>query len=380
MFLGDFMSLKSKTSRFLSSQLALAFGLVCFLGLGNPMAQYVNPLKGDDGAHDPMMIKDGDNYYVFYTGNGIQVKTSKDKITWKNIGSVFPTMPAWHKTTVPGSSSSLWAPDVHFANGKFWLYYSVSAGGRVSAIGLATATTLNPAGGTTWQDQGVIISTTNSNDFNAIDPNVYLDSTQTPWMVFGSWWTGIKMFQLDATTGKRVAGSEQLAIAYHKNGAEGAFLIKHDKYYYLWLSWDNCCKGASSDYNIRVGRSSQLTGGYVDSKGVTLPNQGGDLIDAGDTRWHGPGHNAIFVDGDTTFLVNHAYDANSNGRATLQIRPLYWTSLGWPTLDKTKGTIGTGPTTLAAPAKTLGRSAKKSRAYVDLQGRWAYKNHSPTLK
>ena len=73
-----------------------------------------------------------------------------------------------------------------------------------------------------------------------------------------------------------------------------------------------------------------------------MTSSGGDLIDKGDDRWKGPGHNAIFVERDTVFLVNHAYDAQANGRSILWIRPLYWTSQGWPTLDKSQGTaVGT---------------------------------------
>ncbi len=360
----------------LRSDLARAALFACFianLGIGLCGGQSApNPLQGDDNAHDPMMIKSGRDYFVFYTGDGIGVKTSKDRITWKNIGAALTTMPAWHKQYVPGAGSGLWAPDVHFRAGKFWLYYAVSTNGsRVSAIGLATAARLNPNGASIWQDQGMVINTGDANDYNAIDPNIYVDSTGTPWLVFGSWWTGIKMFQLDPATGKRAAESPMYSLAYHDNGAEGAFLIKRGKYFYLWLSWDVCCQGINSTYNIRVGRAAQLTGPYLDSKGIALIDQGGDLIDKGDARWKGPGHNAIFTEGDTAFLVNHAYDAENDGRATLQIRPLYWTAQDWPTLDKSKGEIAA----LGSRAKN-GSGRKKpraspagSRGFVDVRGR-----------
>ncbi|MEO7777388.1 MAG: arabinan endo-1,5-alpha-L-arabinosidase [Fibrobacteria bacterium] len=353
------------------------------LGSGKGHAQAPNPLKGDDGAHDPMMFKVAGDYFVYYTGTGIQTKTSKDRITWRNTAAALPAMPAWHREYVPAAGSNLWAPDVHFRAGKYWLYYSVStSGSRVSAIGLATAAAINPNGGTEWRDQGMVINTSNADDYNAIDPNVYVDSSGTPWLVFGSWWSGIKMFQIDPATGKRAAGSQLYALAYHKNGAEGAFLIKHGEYFYLWLSWDVCCNGASSTYNIRVGRAKQLTGPFTDSKGVALPSQGGDLIDSGDTRWKGPGHNAIFTEGDTAFLVNHAYDAQGNGRATLQIRPLYWTADGWPTLDKSKGQvtgIHSGGTETDSAGKIKARSAFEAfRSVVDLRGRRESGKASPS--
>jgi hypothetical protein len=68
---------------------------------------------------------------------------------------------------------------------------------------------------------------------------------------------------------------------------------------------------------------------------------GGDLIDAGDTRWKGPGHQAILVDRDTVFLVNHAYDAQANGASTLWIRPLYWSATAWPSIQASAGHVTT---------------------------------------
>lgn len=300
----------------------------------------VNPLKGDLGVHDPVMIKAGNTYFIFATGGGVAVKTSADRITWKNAAGAFSSMPAWHKEAVPKAGSHLWAPDISFRDGKYWLYYSISTfGSRVSAIGLATATSLEPASGATrWENQGLVAATTNASDHNAIDPNVVVDAEGTPWLAYGSFWTGIKMVKLDRTTGKPAAGAELISLAAHPNGGiEGAFIIRKGSYYYQFVSWDRCCDGANSTYNMRVGRSSSVTGPYVDSKGVGMVNSGGDLLDRGDERWKGPGHNGIFMENDTVFLVNHAYDAQRNGASTLWIRTLYWTPAGWPTLDKSAG-------------------------------------------
>jgi len=79
-----------------------------------------------------------------------------------------------------------------------------------------------------------------------------------------------------------------------------------------------------------VGRSGNITGQYVDKNGIDMIEGGGTLIDAGDNRWKGPGHCAVYQSANTTILINHAYDALNNGMATLQIRLLYWDSEGWP--------------------------------------------------
>jgi arabinan endo-1,5-alpha-L-arabinosidase len=306
---------------------------------------YINPLKGDIGAHDPVMTKQDSTYYVFYTGDYILTKKSTDRINWKEISPVFKTCPTWFKTYVPANDGkNCWAPDISFRDGKYWLYYAVSTmGAKVSAIGLATNPTLNPgASNYKWTDEGMIMNSTTSNNYNCIDANCFVDTDGKVWLNFGSWNTGIKMVELNPQTGKLLSPTPTVyALAGRKNSSaiEAPFIIRHSTYYYLFVSWDNCCKGVQSTYNIRVGRASKVTGPYVDKSNVDMKtgSGGGTLIDKGDERWIGPGHNGIFTEHDTVFLVNHAYDANDNGNPKLMIRPLYWDKDGWPTLDATKG-------------------------------------------
>jgi arabinan endo-1,5-alpha-L-arabinosidase len=100
--------------------------------------------------------------------------------------------------------------------------------------------------------------------------------------------------------------------------------------YYLFVSWDRCCNGASSTYNVRVGRSTSVTGPYTDKAGVAMARGGGTLVVAGDDRWKGPGHNAVLVSDGLTYNVYHSYDAMNNGRQTLRISELHWDADGWP--------------------------------------------------
>jgi arabinan endo-1,5-alpha-L-arabinosidase len=303
---------------------------------------YVSPLKGDLGIHDPVLIKEGKTYYTYATGNGIAIKTSPDRITWKSAGSAIKTVPSWQAAAVPANTGlNYWAPDLSFRDGKYYMYYSISTGGKkVSAIGLATNTTLDAtATGYAWKDEGLVVQTGSSTDYNAIDPNFIADETGTPWLAFGSWWQGLRLVKLNPTTGKPATNPAQLITIANRagKGIEAAFIVRLKGFYFLFASFDDCCKGVNSTYNIRVGRSSSVQGPYVDQSGKSMVDGGGTLLDDGDSRWKGPGHNAIFTEGDTTFMVNHAYDAENNGASMLQIRPLYWTADNWPTLEAKKG-------------------------------------------
>jgi len=96
-------------------------------------------------VHDPVIIKQDSTYYIFCTGQGISVWSSTDRLNWKKAPPVFTTPPAWAVAAIPGFKGHIWAPDISYYNGRYYLYYAVSAFGKnTSAIGLATNTTLNP--------------------------------------------------------------------------------------------------------------------------------------------------------------------------------------------------------------------------------------------
>jgi len=313
-------------------------------------------------VHDPCIIKQKDTYYVFSTGPGIPVRRSADLFKWESAGRVFAETPAWVKEAVPGARS-LWAPDISFFNGKYHLYYSASTFGKNrSCIGLATNATLDPdAADYKWSDEGKVLeSVPDQDDWNAIDPNVVLDADGEPWLAFGSFWGGVKLRRLDKETGKPSAKDTKLyALARRPSpgAVEAPFIIRHGEYYYLFVSFDSCCRGADSTYRIMVGRSKELAGPYEDRDGKAMAEGGGTLILAGHGRCRGPGHNAVLSEGKKDWLVHHFYDADDRGVAKLQVRPLVWGDDGWPLPGEP----------LEGPAPEAGDAAKGG-----LAGEWDY--------
>jgi arabinan endo-1,5-alpha-L-arabinosidase len=290
-------------------------------------------LSGSIGVHDPVIIKQGSTWYIFHTATGIAIESSNDGLNWTDRGTVFSSSPSWHKSLVPATDGNIWAPDISYSNGTYYLYYAVSSfGSSQSVIGLATNTTLNPSDSAyRWVDKGDVIGSTSSSNYNCIDPNLVRDTNGDSYLAFGSFWSGIKIVKLDPSTMKPASGYRLTSLAYNSE-IEAPFIVRRGSYFYLFVSFGLCCKGVDSTYNIRVGRSSSLTGTYMDKNGTSMMSGGGTLIDQGDSRWKGPGHNAVYLSGDSAILVNHAYDAQNNGYATLRIKPLYWDSQGWPYL------------------------------------------------
>ena len=293
------------------------------------------PAPDPDRVHDPAIIKEGDTYYVFSTGQGIPIRRSRDLVRWESVGQVFDSLPSWATAAVPGVRNSPWAPDISFFNGKYHLYYSLSTFGKnTSALGLATNTTLDPGRpGYRWVDQGKVIQSIPENQWNAIDPNVVIDHNGDAWLNWGSFWGGIKMRKLDLATGMPSRTDSTLyALAARpvERSIEAPFLVRRGEYYYLFVSYDFCCRGLESSYRVVVGRSKDVTGPYVDRYNVPMILGGSTPVLSGAGQVRGPGHNAILIEGDEYYLVHHYYDTEAQGRPRMQIRPLTWGRDGWP--------------------------------------------------
>jgi arabinan endo-1,5-alpha-L-arabinosidase len=300
-------------------------------------------------THDPCIAKENGVYYVYGTaapGSGlfITLKTSPDLKHWTSRGSVYKAIPQWALDAVPGTKEC-WAPDVTFFNGRWHMYFAYSTfGSNQSAIGLATTPTLDPsAPNYGWRDEGMVLMSHHSDDFNAIDPAHFVDLQGQHWLIFGSFWTGIKMRRLDPMTGKPAAGDDKvIALAQRPSpwGAPGAieapFMISRNGYYYLFASYDYCCKGVNSSYYTAFGRSKTIEGPFLAREGGDMLHGLGTVILRGDLeehgRFRGPGHCAVFHDDDgQDYIVYHAYDARNGGASTLRIAPLVWSEDGWPT-------------------------------------------------
>lgn len=316
--------------------------LVLLLTGFSAQAQSLQPLIS---AHDPVMIQQNGTYYLFCTGRGIAKWSSKDLKTWKPEKPVFDTPPAWAVKAVPGFKGHIWAPDISFHNGVYYLFYSVSAFGKnTSCIGLATNQTLDPASPDyKWVDKGKVIQSVPGRDmWNAIDPNLVRDEAGTPWLVFGSFWNGMKLVQLrpDLTAPaqpehwRTVASrprDQKLTDSLPGDAAiEGPFIFKKNGYYYLFVSFDYCCRGPQSTYKMMVGRSKKVTGPYLDKAGTGMEQGGGTLVLAGDKNWFGVGHNAAYTFDNTDYLVFHGYDGADQGRPKLRIEKITWDAQGWP--------------------------------------------------
>lgn len=289
---------------------------------------------GNNGIHDPsnIIFRNG-VYHVWGTGDQIYHLTSTDLIRWVSGPTVFPkgTWPGWINQYVSNFAGTFWAPDIIYMNQQYYLYYSCSMGDRPCAIGVATSTDL-----TTWTDRGMVIYSDFSSTHGSIDPALFKDASGNYWMAFGSHLRGIWITPIDSVSGKR-SGTTLINIAGSGSSwseHEAAYIFHHGDYYYLFFNVGVCCNGLSSTYTVKMGRSKQPTGPYVDKSGVALTSGGGTTIASTNAKYIGPGHFGVYTENNQYILTMHYYDGLNNGYPRLDVARLEFGSDTWPLVNR----------------------------------------------
>ncbi|KAL4920103.1 glycosyl hydrolase [Aspergillus aurantiobrunneus] len=309
---------------------------------GPPPAEGYPYAHGTDMLiHDPSIILVGNTFYSYSVGPGIMVQQAPSLHgPWTEMGSVLDG----DSTIEKGDREAPWAPNTIQIGSRFYCYYSVSnAGCRDSAIGVASSDAPGPGG---WTDHGLMIQTGTGNgsdvypldQSNAIDPNVFVDFDGSVYLVFGSFWSGIWQLKLGKdlvsveSKGTKSLDASHLAAEPEKiwrrgdynyattvcgdptggHPIEGPFLSYHAPYYYLWFSWGRCCefakesmRNSGKEYRIRVGRSDNARGPFVDKQGNSLVEGGGETIYASNADVFAPGGQGVLTDAYGDILYYH---------------------------------------------------------------------------
>ena len=323
-----------------------------------------NKSWGTYNVHDPSVLRVGDTYYMYSTdaiyfqrqpgvkrpviktGN-IQVRSSKDLVHWNFQGWAFDSIPQPAKNWVllhsnNKGATNIWAPyPVHY-QGKFRLYYCVSAFGmQTSYIGLVES--ISPLG--PWIQKGSVVKTQSGDRMNAIDPSVVTDPvTSKMWMHYGSYFGGLFAVEINPETGLTASPDDQgHSIARRansrKDNIEAPEIIYNPQFkkYYLFTSYDPLM----TTYNVRVGRSEKPEGPFLDFFGNDLT----DTINhypilthpyrfENHPGWAGTAHCGVFANekGDF-FMVHQGRLSPENDLMDLHLREVKWTTNGWPVVS-----------------------------------------------
>ncbi|PYH91135.1 arabinan endo-1,5-alpha-L-arabinosidase A [Aspergillus ellipticus CBS 707.79] len=303
---------------------------------------YADPesCSGECVVSDPGLIRrvsDG-KYFRFSTGNEISYASSDSLLgPWDVIGSVLPD---GSKIDLAGNTD-LWAPDVHYIEETYYVFYSVSTfGSQSSAIGLATSATMELD---SWTDHGSVgVVSSSSKLYNAIDPNL-IKADGTFYLNFGSFYDDIYQVELNSA-GTKASGSAAYNLAFNAttdHSEEGSFMYQYGDYYYLFFSSGACCSldtdrpAAGEEYKIMVCRSTEATGNFVDKDGVSCQASGGTPVLESHGTTYAPGGQGVFDDPEEGTVLYYHYINTDIGYADddkqFGWNKITWSS-GWPSV------------------------------------------------
>lgn len=316
------------------------FVLATFCGLAPAMSQAPVRPTGDTGIHDPSFTIVEGIWIAFGTGlefgphgGAVRIKMSPDGVDWDDRGTLTEALPDWIEPELGFTPRNLWAPSVTEHNGTHYLYYSASTFGvNTSAIGLATNDALDPGDPSAgWVDRGMVIRSDRPDPYNAIDPARIDTPDGRALLAFGSFWDGIRMVELDPATGLRLGDERPVRLASRRGGPiEAPSILLRDGWYYLFVSFDHCCRGLASTYRIMVGRAGDPAGPYLDERGKPMLEGGGTEVIASQGRYVGPGGGEAITTPGGDMLVFHYYDRLAGGVPRLMLMPIDWSEDGWP--------------------------------------------------
>jgi len=289
---------------------------------------------GVNGTHDPSRIVESNGKF-FFCSTGGSCAASTDGLAWSSTGLRL-TVPSWSTTYTPGGNQGIWAPDIVYAQGKYFIYYSfcgVPAANAPCVIGLTTTPTLDStAPGYKLTDAGMVVNNPTNDStyqFSTIDPGPIIDPSGNLWSSWGSGYgkdqtlTQLWLTRLD-TTGLPLASDTAykpptvLGHALETGRREGSYVHYRNGYYYLFWNEGSCCDGTSSTYTIWVARSQGS---------ITGPYSGNKVFYAGSGNIHGPGHMGIYSACGVERFTYHYYPTATS---ILGENDLTWSADDWP--------------------------------------------------
>ena len=389
------------------------------------------PTFADATVHDPSVVVADDEVWVF--GSHLQVAKTDDLMAWEQVASgVNADNPIFDdvvselaETFAWAQSDTLWAADViQLGDGRFYMYYNACKGDSPrSALGVAVSDDVDGP----YEDLGIVLKSGMWDQIsedgtvydarvhpNVVDPDVFYDADGKLWMVYGSYSGGIFVLEMDPQTGKPLPdqgyGKHLVGGNHSRIEAPNVMYDEGTGYYYLFLSFGGL--DATGGYNMRVARSLNPDGPYLDAEGNDMSEVKADpslpLFDDASIEPYGvkimgsylfqrevgdpgtglgvgyvsPGHNSTYVDEATgrKFLVFHSRFPGQGETHNVRVHEMFINSAGWPVVAPYRyADDGSTPAPLASAAATTSKTHVAKITREDAVGQYALIDHGKAI-
>ncbi len=280
---------------------------------------------------DPSIIRsESGDFYLYATGKGYPIYTSQDMVNWNFVGTVFndSNYPSLIRNN---RKATLWAPEIRKIKDKYVLFYTLWFGREwLSAIGYAVSDT--PVG--PFEDRGLLIDSEPIGVEQSID-QFYIEDDGHAYLFWGSF-RNIYVVELNVSDDVMISIKPDTKMQIAGTAYEGTNIWKRDGYYYMFASIGDFTGIEKSTYRTVVARSTSLLGPYVDKNGISVMDNGYELILDRNEQFTGTGHNAGIIEDDAgqTWMYYHAYQLSHREllRQTM-LDKVEWDKDGWPYIN-----------------------------------------------
>lgn len=305
----------------------------------SPAVTYTNPIAAQRA--DPFIYKHTDGYYYFTA-----TVPEYDRIVLRRATTIQGLSTAtettiWTKHASGVMGAHIWAPEVHFIDGKWYVYFAAGSTSDVWAIRMYVLETdaANPLTGT-WTEKGQIATPVSSFSLDATtfavngvrylawaqrnpsednNTSLFIARMANPWTLSG---TPVEISQPTLSWE---------TIGYKVN--EGPAVIQHGGKVFMTYS------ASATDANYCLGMlTASASADLLDPASWTKGSQ--PVFKTSDaTSQYGPGHNSFTVseDGKSDILVYHdrSYkditgDPLNDPNRRTRVQKLYWNADGTP--------------------------------------------------
>ena len=299
---------------------------------------FTNPLL--TSGPDPWVIQKDDWYYVTHTtGKNLRLYRTKKMSDLRNA----EMKTVWTPPASGMNSKQIWAPEIHFLNGKWYFYYAADDGinenHRMWVLENASA---DPFTGT-WVDRGELEL---PDDKWAIDGTA-LEHNGNLYFLWSGWEGDINVQQViyiaKMTDPLTVEGDRMLISRpdheWEKNGGvpainEAPQILKSDEKVFVIYSASGCW---TDDYTLGMLSAPASADPLDPNSWAKHPEPVFEKDISGQA--FGPGHNSFFTspDGTEDWILYHANPQpgqGCGGNRSPRIQKFTWTSDGVPDFGK----------------------------------------------
>ncbi|PST82672.1 hypothetical protein C7T94_08400 [Pedobacter yulinensis] len=307
---------------------------------------FKNPLIDVSRADPYVAEKDGYYYFMYTRGSNIGLRKTRNM----SLLSSATEKVVWTPPAGTAYSSNLWAPELHFVSGKWYIYFAANDGtGDTHRMYVLENANADPMTGTwtfkgkisddtdQWAIDGTILTVGSTNYFvwsgwestaSRYKQYLYLAPMTNPWTVSGS---RVKISSPTNTWEKHEpssigAGVNEGPIMLQKDASSPVFIIYSASRY----SSDNYCL---AQIQLKAGGNPTVPADWINKKQVFTRNDANGV--------YGPGHNGFFTSSFTNpngvvqkehWFIYHARSvANTTGGArTPRMQKLTWNADGSP--------------------------------------------------